>query len=289
MCDVKAQPSLATSVTGLAKPMGVGNRPRRLAPGLARWRLSSRRRPIHPATANAYHGSSVKLGAMALALVGSIADAAGLKGVGPATDLATHRRAVDRSSETALALLHSASPTPANGPALAMTPATASTRHGASVSLEAMATGDGLATDRPGDMLATHRASPTAFSAPALAIELLGVIHHHVPIAVFQFLARKLALAQIFNITCVPIFCLETRAYRIRPSPFSDLFCVRLTLARPGILADPLMALCGGFDLAAQFLEIGGVFGSLRRHSRLFGLIRQTTVFTRLGRNLRRM
>jgi hypothetical protein len=118
---------------------------------------------------------------MALALVGSIADAAGLKGVGPATDLATHRRAVDRSSETALTLLHRASPALANAPALAMTPATANACHGPSVRigrrnrrLRATRSGDAqrlARSDIHGRKSVSPMAvvgAPAAFSAPPL-------------------------------------------------------------------------------------------------------------------------
>jgi hypothetical protein len=79
-------------------------------------------------------------------------------GDGLATDLATVKQ-IRWELENALALLHRGSPTPANGPALAMTPATASASHGPSVSDDAGAGAAGLdpATDLPmatGDGLA---------------------------------------------------------------------------------------------------------------------------------------
>jgi hypothetical protein len=80
--------------------MGVGNRPRPLAPGLARWRLSDRRR-MTAARPNACHGPSVSAGAGGLDPATGrraspdfdpgIADAAGLKGACAQPDPATHR------------------------------------------------------------------------------------------------------------------------------------------------------------------------------------------------------
>jgi hypothetical protein len=114
---------------------------RPFAPGLARWRLSGRRRND---SRRRGHGPSVKRRTWTHR--GSIADAAGLKGAcaqpDPATDLATHR----------------GSPADVLPPADAMTAADANACHGASVRRE---------TCGP---MPTHRDSPAGVSTTADAM-----------------------------------------------------------------------------------------------------------------------
>jgi hypothetical protein len=166
---------------GQAKPMGVGNRRRPFAPGLARWRLSDRRRndsgkakrlprgvcedreaggpglDRRRGRAQGRNGNRRRAGARSGdgRRLRSIADAAGLD---PAThrgsiagacarlDPATHRTSIaDAATDLATDLAtHRGSPTLAIAPALAMTPADANASHGPSVSIGLRAGAGGL-------------------------------------------------------------------------------------------------------------------------------------------------
>ena len=94
--------------------------------------------------------------------------------------------------------------------------------------------------------------------------EPLGVIHHHMPIAIFQVFARQLTSRSLrHNSHAIP--APETLSRGVISPPFPYALCLGLKLARSGIFVDVLAALCGVFNLAAQFLEVGGVFRFLRR------------------------
>jgi hypothetical protein len=98
-----------------------------------------------PDAANARQQPSASLEARTLATSRATEDRASITGACAARS--GDVLASGRSSETAVALLHSASPAGVFPTADAMTAATANACHGSSVSLEAMATGDGLALD----------------------------------------------------------------------------------------------------------------------------------------------